>query len=226
MAHEINQPLNTLSILFDNILFEAKENHSVSEEYLVSKSNKIFDNIIRIKNLIDHVRDFSRSQQGYVLMPFNINESISNALSMVSEQFRKSGIELVTELDENLPEIKGNTYKFEQVILNLILNSKDALLEKKNAVNEPYPMFIKITTKYDSNKIRIHVEDNGAGVKDEHKDKIFQPFYTTKETGKGTGLGLSISYGLIRELDGEVSIRSKVNEGTILSITIPVRPKK
>jgi PAS domain S-box-containing protein len=223
MAHEINQPLNTLSILFDNILFEAKQNHAVSEKYLVSKANKIFDNILRIKNLIDHVREFSRSQEGYVFTQFNINESIINALSMVSEQFKISGIALITDLDENLPLIKGNTYKFEQVILNLILNSKDALLEKKSDLNELYPMFIKITTKCDGKKINIHVEDNGTGIKDEHRDKIFEPFYTTKETGKGTGLGLSISYGLIREINGEIDIKSKVQKGTIFSITIPLK---
>jgi len=223
MAHEINQPLNTLSILFDNILFEAKLNHAVSEEYLVSKSDKIFNNILRIKNLIDHVREFSRSQEGYIFTPFNINESILNALSMVSEQFKINGITLVTDLVENLPLIKGNTYKFEQVILNLILNSKDALFERMNDLNESYLMLIRITTKYDSEKISIHVEDNGTGIKDEHRDKIFQPFYTTKETGKGTGLGLSISYGLIREINGEIDIQSKVQQGTIISITIPYK---
>jgi PAS domain S-box-containing protein len=225
MAHEINQPLNTLSILFDNILFEAKQSHSVSEEYLVSKSDKIYNNILRIRNLIDHVRDFSRSREGYIFTPFNINESILNALSMVTGQFKIAGITLKINLDENLPQVKGNTYKFEQVMLNLILNSKDALIEKKNELNEPYPMFIKITTKCDSEKINIHVEDNGTGIKDEHRDKIFQPFYTTKETGKGTGLGLSISHSLVREINGEIDIQSKVHEGTIISITIPLESK-
>jgi signal transduction histidine kinase len=226
MAHEINQPLNTLSILFDNILFEAKEKHSVSEAYLVSKSDKIFNNILRIKNLIDHVREFSRSQEGYILTPFNINESILNALSMVSEQFKISGISLITGLNENLPMIKGNTYKFEQVILNLIINSKDALLEKKNLLNEAFPMFIKIRTWLDNQQIFIEVEDNGTGIKDEHMDKILQPFYTTKETGKGTGLGLSISYGLIREINGKIDIQSKVQEGTHIMVTIPISPDK
>ena len=145
---------------------------------------------------------------------------------MVSEQFKIAGIALITNLDENLPQVKGNTYKFEQVILNLILNSKDALLEKKRDLNELYPMFIKITTRCDSKKISIHVEDNGTGIKNEHRDKIFQPFYTTKETGKGTGLGLSISYGLIREINGEIDIQSKVQKGTIFSITLPLKPEK
>jgi PAS domain S-box-containing protein len=226
MAHEINQPLNTLSILFDNILFEARENHSVSEEYLVSKSNKIFNNILRIKNLIDHVREFSRSQESYIFTAFNINESILNALSMVSEQFNIAGIDLITSLNENLPLIKGNTYKFEQVILNLIINSKDALLEKKNGLNEAFPMFIKIRTQFDDHHIFIEVEDNGTGIKEDHMDKILQPFYTTKETGKGTGLGLSISYGLIKEINGKIDIKSKVLKGTTISIEIPLNPEK
>jgi len=222
MAHEINQPLNTLSILFDNILFEAKQNHSVSEEYLVSKSDKIFNNILRIKNLIDHVREFSRSREGYILAPFNINESILNALSMISEQFKIAEIVLIKDFAEDMPLIKGNTFKFERVILNLIINSKDALLEKKNELNEGYPMFIKITTHFENHHISIKVEDNGAGIKDEHMDKILQPFYTTKDTGKGTGLGLSISYGLIQEMNGKMDIQSRVNKGTIISITIPL----
>jgi PAS domain S-box-containing protein len=226
MAHEINQPLNTLSILFDNILFEAKEKHSVSQEYLVSKSDKIFNNILRIKNLIDHVREFSRSQEGYILTPFNINDCILNALSMVSEQFKIAGISLITRLEEDLPMIKGNTYKFEQVILNLMINAKDALLEKKSLIKQAFPMFIKIMTSRDDQLICIEVEDNGAGIKDEHMDKILQPFYTTKETGKGTGLGLSISYGLIQEINGKIDIQSKVLEGTLISVTIPLTPDK
>jgi PAS domain S-box-containing protein len=222
MAHEINQPLNTLSILFDNILFEAKENHSVSEEYLVSKSEKIFNNILRIKNIIDHVREFSRSQEGEIQTPFNINESILNAISMVSEQYKMAGIELIADLSGNLPMIKGNTYKFERIILNLIINSKDALLEKRNEFHEAYPMNLKITTRYDKQFICVEVEDNGIGIKGDQIDKVLQPFYTTKGTGKGTGLGLSISYGLIREMNGRIDIKSKEKKGTTITITIPL----
>ncbi|NTV83733.1 MAG: hypothetical protein HGA23_05460 [Bacteroidales bacterium] len=223
MAHEINQPLNTLSMLFDNILFEAKENHLVNESYLVTKSEKIFNNIMRIKNIIDHVREFSKDQERDLPAPFKINESILNALSMVSEQYKMAGIDLKTGFSEELPLLNGNAYKFERIILNLIINSKDALLEKKNELKMPFPMFIKITTGHDRQGIRIEVEDNGCGIKDEHMNKVLQPFYTTKETGKGTGLGLSISYGLIREMNGTIDIRSKVMKGTLITITIPYK---
>lgn len=221
MAHEINQPLNTLSILFDNILLEARQKHSVGEDYLVSKSEKIFANILRIKNLIDHVREFSRSREGYVLTPYNINDSIANAMSMVSEQFRIKGIRLVTDLDPGLPLVKGNTYKFEQILLNLILNSKDALMEKESNLGKPFDMFVRITTREMGNCIVTEVEDNGTGIRKEHLGKIFQPFFTTKETGKGTGLGLSISYGLVREMNGKIDLRSRLGEGTTVTITVP-----
>jgi PAS domain S-box-containing protein len=223
MAHEINQPLNTLSILFDNILLEARTNHSVNEDYLVHKSEKIFNNILRIRNLIDHVRDFSRSHDGYILNLFDINQSILNALSMVSEQFRIADIKIITLLDENLPQVKGNTYKFEQVILNFISNSKDALMEKKARLGKSFPMYIKVISRFDRNNIYLDYEDNGIGIPEEDIDKVLQPFYTTKEPGKGTGLGLSISYGLIREMDGAISVQSKVLSGTIITVTIPVK---
>jgi PAS domain S-box-containing protein len=223
MAHEINQPLNTLSMLFDNILFEAQENHSVSENYLVSKSEKIFNNIVRIKNIIDHVREFSRESDRDILTPFNVNESIHNAVSMVSEQYKMAGIEMKLDLDENLPLIKGSNYKFERIILNLIINSKDALIQKLEELNESYMMNIRINSTFDKGMIKIEVSDNGCGIPKERLNKVLQPFYTTKETGKGTGLGLSISYGLVRELGGDINIQSKVLRGTTIIITIPCK---
>ena len=221
MAHEINQPLNTLSMLFDNILFEAKENHSVSETYLVSKSEKIFNNILRIKNIIDHVREFSRDSDRDAPTPFNVNESIRNALSMVSEQYKLAGIDLKINLNEKLPLLNGSTYKFERIILNLIINSKDALIQKMEELSEYYLMYIKINSSFDGEMIRIEVSDNGCGIPKDHLSKVMQPFFTTKETGKGTGLGLSISYGLVREMKGIMDIQSKVMRGTTISISIP-----
>lgn len=224
MAHEINQPLNTLSILLDNILLEARINGSVDQAYLKNKSDKIFDNITRIRKLIDHVRDFSRSHEGYILSLFNINDSIHNALSMVSEQFRIKGIELELNLDENLPLINGNIYKFEQVILNFISNARDAILEKKNKTGQSYNrMSVSISTSHDRNNVYVLVKDNGIGISKENLKKVMQPFYTTKETGKGTGLGLSISYGIIKEMDGKIEIESEPMEGTTVNVTIPVK---
>jgi PAS domain S-box-containing protein len=226
IAHEINQPLNTLSLAFDNILMEAQDKPSVNAKYLNSKSQKINDSILRIRNIIDHIRAFSRNQEGYLFSAFNINESIKNAVSLVSEQYRITGIELFVNLEPTVHSIIGNTYRFEQVILNLLSNAKDALMEKKEKLRQSYPMFVRISTIKNDPNTTIEVQDNGIGIPAENIDKTILPFYTTKETGKGTGLGLSISHGIINEMNGTLQIQSKVMEGTTIRITLPEKPEK
>ena len=130
IAHEINQSLNIISLTLDNIVFEADHTKIINKDFLAKKTSRIFENIDRIKNIIDHVRAFSRSQNDFILSEFDINESIKNALGMISEQLRHNGIDLKLSLAKNLPQIVGNTFKFEQVILNLLSNAKDTLLEK------------------------------------------------------------------------------------------------
>ncbi|MHB9143450.1 MAG: sensor histidine kinase, partial [Paludibacter sp.] len=93
MAHEINQPLNTISLSIDNIMFSI-ENSSLTEVYLKSKLNKVFDNITRIKKIIDHVRTFSRDQDDFIQGIFDINASIQNSISMISEQISHKEIKL------------------------------------------------------------------------------------------------------------------------------------
>jgi len=225
LAHEINQPLTTLSLIFDNILLESNVNHVVDLNYLHAKTEKIFENVERIRNIIDHVRAFSRSHNGFINASFNINESIKSALSMISMQYRINGIDLVTHFEKEIPSIIGNDYKFQQVILNLVGNAKDALLEKKNKIKKNFPMSIMIRTRNDKHHIKVEVEDNGIGIKPEIMDKVLLPFFTTKEAGKGTGLGLSISYGLIKEIKGSIDVRSEVLKGTTIIISLPMPEK-
>jgi C4-dicarboxylate-specific signal transduction histidine kinase len=135
IAHEINQPLNTLSILFDNMLLAASNEDSLPKSYLEKKTEKIYDNIFRIKNIIDHVRVFSRSQDDAILSLFDLNESIRNAVSMISEQFKHKMIELELSLGK-IQGTYGNTYQFEQVMLNLLINSKDAIEEQEERIGK------------------------------------------------------------------------------------------
>jgi len=221
IAHEINQPLNTISLIFDNMQ-EASKNNSLSKNYFIKKSEKVFENILRIKNIIDHIKVFSRSEDDYIHTSFNVNKSIRNAISLISEQLKHKAIDLIFKPWKNIPSTLGNTYKFEQVILNLIINAQDSLEEKKNKSPEYFPMTIKIRTFNDEQNIIVEVKDNGAGIKDEDIDNIMLPFYSTKETGKGTGLGLSISFGIIKEMNGNIEIHSKVLKGTTILITLPI----
>ncbi len=220
IAHEINQPLNTISLIMDNILYETTLKENVEKAYLLEKSDKIFKNIERIKNIIYHVRVFSRSDEDNILTRFDINVSIKNAISMMSEQMKHRAISLKLSLAKGLPAINGNTYRFEQVILNILLNAKDAILEKKNNQSVPFDMVIEIKSYQKDEELTVEISDNGIGIKEEDLEYIMLPFYTTKDTGKGTGLGLYISYQIINEMNGLIEIDSNLSQGTTFKIIL------
>jgi PAS domain S-box-containing protein len=222
MAHEINQPLNTISLTMDNLILSLNSGSS-DKNYLDKKTTKIFDNITRIRNIIDHVRAFSKDHDDYIQSGFNINESIRNAKSMISEQFKHNGIHLILNLDGNVPQLVGNTYKFEQVIVNLIINAKDAIEEKENILNMTFTKVVEISSSREKQAVCVEVKDNGIGIEPNDIDKVLLPFYSTKKEGVGTGLGLSISFGIIRDMNGTIEIQSERLKGTSIRIMIPVK---
>lgn len=226
IAHEINQPLNIISMVMDKILFETAKTETIDIEFLKSKSNKIFENIIRIRNIIDHIRAFSKSHDDYVLTGFNINSSIENAVSMISEQFKHLGINLQLELDTQIPQILGNTFKFEQVIVNLLINAKDAVIERKTKQDGTFEMIVGIKSYVEDRYIVVEVNDNGIGISDEDINNVMLPFYTTKDQGKGTGLGLSICYQIIKEMDGTIEMASDKNCGTNIRLILNTEKNK
>jgi signal transduction histidine kinase len=220
MAHEINQPLNTISLSIDNIIYSI-DSQTITDTYLKAKINKVFDNITRIKNIIDHVRTFSRYQDDFIQSEFDIHGSINNSISMIMEQMNHKGIALDFICPHELPMLKGNTHRFEQVMLNLLINAKDAVEEKKRKLGKNFNKRIEISIQKSIGQIIIEVKDNGIGIPSESIDKVLLPFYTTKPSGHGTGLGLSISYGIIKELNGELEIQSEELKGTTIRMTIP-----
>ncbi len=223
IAHEINQPLNIISMVMDKILFETTKTETVNLEFLKTKSDKIFENIIRIRNIIDHVRAFSRSHDDYVLTAFDINNSIENATSMIIEQFKHLGISLNLNLDKRIPQIVGNAYKLEQVIVNLLTNAKDAVIEKRNRQKGFTDLMVNIQTYQENQNLIIEITDNGIGVENEDLHNIMLPFYTTKEEGKGTGLGLSICYQIIKEMKGTIDILSNKYDGTTIKVVLDIQ---
>ncbi len=223
IAHEINQPLNTISMAVDNLLGEITEYENINHEYFRKKSEKVFDNITRIRNIIDHIRVFSRSHDDHILSGFNVNSSITNAVTMISEQFKYHGINLKLFLDDQLQDITGNTFKFEQVILNLLSNAKDALLEKEDTMKRSFDKSIEIKSSSDDNTILVEVTDNGVGIDSDQIKLILLPFYTTKDPRKGTGLGLSVSYQIIKEMNGSLEFSSEVAVGTKARIMLKTK---
>jgi len=221
IAHEINQPLGGISMGLDNILLKTQENN-MTNEYLKDKVNLLFENVERIKKIIDHIRYFSRTQKPVSFMPVNINDVIKSALFMVSAQYENHGVVIETNLDENIGMITADKFKLEQVLLNLLSNSKYAIDEKAKRLNNgTYRKRIEIKTWKDNESIFISFKDNGIGIPGKIIDKIFDPFFTTKTEDKGTGLGLSISYSFIKDLLGDIKVDSIENEYTTFEISIP-----
>ena len=221
MAHEINQPLAGMSMGLDNILFKLSSDE-VTEEYLRNKIDNFLEDIERIHQIIHHVRTFSRDQTSVVLENVDVNEVCHNALSMLQTQYKTHNVNISLNLTDTVAVVFGNKYKLEQVVLNLISNAKDAVDEKERTVGEfPNKKQIKISTFHDADKIYLEIEDNGTGIPEEHQHNIFDPFFTTKNPEKGTGLGLSISYGIIKEMQGDISVQSQAGEYTLMKISLP-----
>ncbi len=221
IAHEIYQPINNIGLIVDKMLMAASKNNWSCAKDIKVTSEKIFENIIRVQTIIDNIRSFSSTDNNYISSVVNINKSIRNALLMVSEQCKHKMIILEFKPEQDRFSVTGNIYKFEQVVLNLIKNSMDALEEKKQISESAFEMKILIKSFYTNDSVTVSVEDNGIGISEKNIEYIMHPFYTTKESGKGTGLGLSISYGIIKEMNGDVKIRSTPMSGTCVIITLP-----
>lgn len=222
IAHEINQPLGGISMTLDNMLIKIN-NKSYTHEYLSAKISQTFEDIERIKTIIDHIRSFSRDQENLEVGKVDVRKVIHNALSMINTQYTNHNINFILDLKESNNYILGNQYRLEQVLLNLLSNAKHAVDQKKQKLGEhvSYNKRIQISSSSRDKNLIIVVEDNGVGILNQHIDKVFDPFYTTKEAEVGTGLGLSISYGLIKEMKGEITVESKIDQFTTMTITLP-----
>ncbi len=221
IAHEINQPLAGISMGLDNILLKLSAGKA-TEEYLQHKIDTLLGHIDRIKHIIEHIRTFSREQASTSIEKVDVNDVCRNALSMLHTQYERHNVNIILNLDDAIGFVVGNTYKLEQVMLNLIANAKDAVDEKENMHEKAsFQKCITITTSCNADRIYLDVEDNGTGIPEENQHNIFDPFFTTKDPEHGTGLGLSVSYGIIKEMQGDISVQSQPDEYTLMRISLP-----
>jgi len=220
IAHEINQPLTRLSLGVDNILYKLKNKKNISLDYIEKKCNTFLENIVRIQNIIEHIRTFSRDQKSTSFERIEINKTVLDVLKFIETQYKNHGINLELNLGKISGFILGNKFKLEQIFLNLLSNARDAIEEKFDDENFSENKIV-IRTFQNSDKICFEIEDNGSGISEENLKKVFDPFFTTKSVEKGTGLGLSIIYGLVREMKGNIEIKSKKNEFTKVRVTFP-----
>ena len=237
MAHEISNP-NSFIMLNSPIILEiwqgvlpvldryyeengdfqiGKMNYSSCREWVPMLLEDIGKGADRIKGIVSNLKDFARQDISSMDQDVDLNEVVNSAITLTGNRLKKTTRKLSVELNENLPKVKGNFQRIEQVVINLILNACDALPDMDRA--------LRISTRMEEGtpkRVLLYVEDEGEGIEAEIMDRIKDPFFTTKRESGGTGLGLSISDGIIKDHDGVLSFDSIVGKGTKVTIGIPV----
>ena len=225
MAHEINQPLNVIQVCADFFLKMLRKGQKIEDEDLKTMANDIVANVERASGVIKHVRDFARQSEP-VSSRVNINDPISDVFKVLGHQLKVHDVEVELELDPDVPDIFAEHNRLEQVFINLVSNAIDAMDEKGNRPEiSDKEKRLTIKSFAENEHVCIKVTDTGVGMSEEVKNKIFEPFYTTKKVGKGTGLGVSISYGIIQDYKGSIEIESEIGKGTTFTLTFPKAPE-
>jgi PAS domain S-box-containing protein len=221
VAHELNQPLSAIMIGAD-ILSDLVKKRLECWEDLMVVSEHMKEQVDRATLIINHLREFGRKSE-IKKDRISINKPIEGVFTLMGQQLKLHGITVVLELNENLPPILGEVNRLEQVFLNLIVNARNALEErKKRRVLGDVESVLTVRSFEESGQVVVTVSDTGTGIPENIIDKIFEPFFTTKEVGKGTGLGLSISYGIIKDYYGTIEVESEEGEGATFKIWFPI----
>ena len=225
MAHEINQPLNVIQVCADFFLKMLNRGQPVEEEDLRMMANDIVANVERASGVIKHVRDFARQSEP-VRSRVNINDPINDVFKVLGHQLKVHEVEVELDLDPDIPEVLAEHNRLEQVFINLVSNAIDAMDEKAaRPDNADKERRLTIRSFAENGHVIVKVIDTGTGMTEEIKNKIFEPFYTTKKVGKGTGLGVSISYGIVKDYHGSIEIDSEVGKGTTFTLKFPQAAK-
>ena len=218
LAHEINQPLNVMRMAIINVL-KRLEKGDAQIDYLTDKLKRIDAQVQRAARVVDHMRVFGRRSE-IEQQPFNPAQAIEGTLSLLSDGMRGKGVELrISEPDFDV-QVRGHLDQLEQVLINLMVNARDALLGKREKDPQFQP-WISLYAERDAQSVRLWVEDNGGGIDPRLLERIFEPFFTTKPVGVGTGLGLSVSYGIVENMGGKLSVRNWT-EGARFCIELPI----
>ncbi|MBF0431167.1 MAG: hypothetical protein HQK83_07820 [Fibrobacteria bacterium] len=236
VAHEINNPNNYMLLNSNNLSDVWKEMKPILDSYCEEKGDfmiaglpytdlrdeigslisGISEGSERIRMIVQSLKDFARQDPGAMNQQVSVNSVIKSSVIILANMIKKSTDYFTTDFDENIPMVKGNNQQIEQVVINLISNSCQALPDKNCELT--------VRTSYDNEagKVNVLVEDKGKGIKPEDMTHIMDPFFTTKRDTGGTGLGLSISFNIIKEHGGELVFHSEEGKGTKALIILPV----
>ncbi len=236
VAHEINNPNNFILLNVPMLQRTWRDVVPILDEYYANNGDfkvsgipysqmrrefqeicsDILEGSKRINVIVQDLKKYSRNNEAERCEPVDVNQVIGSCVRLLGNNIAKYTDNLVLDLDENIPEVKGNFQHLEQVLINLIQNACQAIDDKKKEV--------RIASYYDAddNTVIISVEDHGEGIPAENLSRIFDPFFTTKRDKGGTGLGLSVSNNIIQKYGGRFKFTSEPDEGTKVEVIVPV----
>jgi PAS domain S-box-containing protein len=209
LAHELNNPLTGILSL-SQLLIDSDIPEEPKEDLQCINSEAK-----RAASIVKNVLLFTRNNN-YENGHASVNEVVQNVLRLREYEEKANNIEIVMNLQGNLPEVTIDKFQLQQVFLNIILNAEAAIKDANRTG------LLTITTERENNHIFISFSDNGCGINKHVLPRIFDPFFTTKDIGKGTGLGLSICYGIVVKHGGKISVKTRGKKGTTFIVKMPI----
>jgi two-component system, NtrC family, sensor kinase len=207
VAHEVNTPLTGISSYAQMLLQQVPE--SDPRHQLLQKIHR---QTSRASSIVNNLLNFARVSD-LRFTEIDLPRVLDDTLQLLEAQLRNTNIEVVRHYAEYLPMAFGNAPKLQQVFMNLILNARDAM---------PHGGRLEISVAADDHAAIITFRDNGVGIPQENLNKIYDPFFTTKQIGQGTGLGLAVSFGIVQDHGGHIQVESQPNQGTVFYLSIPL----
>jgi len=223
LVHEITQPL--LALKMRSELLQTKLNKkAINQEELDKNFDQIFELIIRIENTIRNVRDYAHQTEDETISDITVDKVVAEAVKLIEYEMTENCIRFEIKKVNELPKIATNKIMLEQVFLNLLKNSIDSINVKKFNENEEKKITVYISSR-EEKWVEIFIEDNGKTIDKEIVDKIFDPFFSTKNFKNNSGLGLTISRNVINSLGGDIKLEYNDNSKKRFVIQLPVIQK-
>lgn len=220
IAHEINQPLNTLKVLADGMLYWYRKGKTPDIAMTMETVQDISKEADRIDAIIKHMRAFIQKSQSSEPGLCEINQAVEASLSLLGTQLLAHNISVRTELAPGMPAVAGNGIQLEQIVINLLVNAMNAL----DTVEKPGKE-ISVVTGRQKDRVFLTIGDNGPGISKAIRNRIFEPFFTTKPTGAGMGLGLSVVHSIVTAYGGQIKVvDNKPTAGVTFRVELPVAP--
>jgi signal transduction histidine kinase len=210
VAHELNTPLGAISLAIDGALSVLKTKPDRAE----SRLTRAASSVQQMKHIVSKLLFYSRDARSG-RRETDLNEVIEDTLQLIGHQLMMDNVVVEKQLGSNLTLV-ANQNELQQIFYNLTLNARDAVLAEGATARK-----ILLTTSEDGDDLVASVRDWGCGMPESVRERIFEPFYTTKEVGKGTGLGLSVTMQLLEQHAGTISVTSSPGGGTEFTLRLP-----